>query len=125
MPKLSSADLVDAFKDMTLSGLIDFRCQFEETFDVSGDIAAPVQILGDPPVEDDVEQTEFDVVLEAAGAQKINVIKVVRELTHLGLKDAKDWVDAAPKPVLQAVAREAADDAAERLRAVGATVSIV
>ena len=105
MAKISSADLLDAFKEMTLLELSDFVKQFEETFDVTA--AAPVAVAAAPAAggggggeEAAAEQDEFDVVLEAAGDKKIQVIKEVRGLTSLGLKEAKDLVDGAPKPVL-------------------------
>src|SRR5215212_6468411 len=105
MAKISSTDLLDAFKEMTLLELSDFVKQFEETFDVTA--AAPVAVAAAPAAggggggeEAAAEQDEFDVVLEAAGDKKIQVIKEVRSLTSLGLKEAKDLVDNAPKPVL-------------------------
>jgi large subunit ribosomal protein L7/L12 len=130
MAKISSDDLLDAFKEMTLLELSDFVKQFEETFGVSA--AAPVAVAAGPAgagagaaeaAEED-EQTEFDVVLEAAGDKKIQVIKEVRALTSLGLKEAKDLVDAAPRPVLEKVAREQADKAKEQLEAAGASVTL-
>jgi large subunit ribosomal protein L7/L12 len=129
MAKIKSDDLLDAFKEMTLLELSDFVKQFEETFGVSA--AAPVAVAAGPAAgagaaeaaEED-EQTEFDVVLEAAGDKKIQVIKEVRALTSLGLKEAKDLVDAAPRPVLEKVAREQADKAKEQLEAAGASVTL-
>lgn len=118
-------DLIDTFEDMTLLELSDFLTQFEETFDVTGTpiTAPPISTL--TVMEEVEEQTEFDVILEAAGAKKIGVIKAVRELgIGLGLKEAKDLVDAAPKQVLGMVTKEAADTAADKLRAAGATVTI-
>ena len=127
MAKLSSADLLDAFKEMTLLELSEFVKAFEETFDVKA--AAPVAVAaaaGGPaaPVEEVEEQDEFDVILEAAGDKKIQVIKEVRTLTSLGLKEAKDLVDGAPKPVLEHVNKEAADKAKAALEGAGATVTV-
>ena len=128
MAKLSTDDLLDAFKEMTLLELSDFVKQFEETFDVTA--AAPVAIAaagpGGPaaPAEAAEEKDEFDVVLDSAGDKKIQVIKEVRSLTSLGLKEAKDLVDGAPKPVLEKVAKDAAEAAKEKLEAAGAKVSI-
>src|ERR671923_1682109 len=106
MAKLSTDDLLDAFKEMTLLELSEFVKQFEETFDVKA--AAPVAAVAAPgaavpgaPVEAEEEKDEFDVILEAAGDKKIQVIKEVRALTSLGLKEAKDLVDGAPKPLLE------------------------
>jgi large subunit ribosomal protein L7/L12 len=128
MAKLSSADLLDAFKEMTLLELSDFVKQFEETFDVTA--AAPVAVAAAPAAggggadEAAVEQDEFDVILESAGDKKIQVIKEVRSLTSLGLKEAKDLVDNAPKPVLEKVAKDAADKAKAALEGAGATVTV-
>ncbi|MDQ6851071.1 MAG: 50S ribosomal protein L7/L12 [Actinomycetota bacterium] len=127
MAKLSTDELLESFKEMTLLELSDFVKQFEETFDVTA--AAPVAVAGPagpagPVVEAPEEQDEFDVVLEAAGEKKIQVIKEVRTLTSLGLKEAKDLVDGAPKPVLEKVNKEAADKAKGALEAAGATVSV-
>ena len=128
MAKLSSADLLDAFKEMTLLELSEFVKSFEETFDVKA--AAPVAVTpqsggpGAPAVEEAEEQDEFDVVLEAAGDKKIQVIKEVRTLTSLGLKEAKDLVDGAPKLVLESVNKEAADKAKAALEGAGATVTV-
>jgi large subunit ribosomal protein L7/L12 len=130
MAKISSEDLLDAFKEMTLLELSDFVKQFEETFGVSA--AAPVAVAAGPAAAgtgaaqaaEEEEQTEFDVVLEAAGDKKIQVIKEVRALTSLGLKEAKDLVDAAPRPVLEKVTREVADRAKEQLEAAGASVTL-
>ena len=128
MAKLSSTELLDAFKEMTLLELSDFVKQFEETFDVTA--AAPVAVAAAPAAggggggdEAAAEQDEFDVILEAAGDKKIQVIKEVRTLTSLGLKEAKDLVEAAPKAVLEKVTKEAADKARASLEAAGATVS--
>jgi len=113
MAKLSTVELIDAFKDLTLIELSEFVKAFEETFDVTA--AAPVAVAGvagpAAPVEEVEEQTEFSVILEAAGEKKIQVIKEVRALTSLGLKEAKDLVDGAPKPVLENVAKDAAEKA--------------
>jgi large subunit ribosomal protein L7/L12 len=129
MAKLSTDDLLDAFKEMSLIELSEFVKKFEETFEVTA--AAPVAVAAAGPVaagpgaaEEVVEQDEFDVVLEAAGDKKIQVIKEVRALTSLGLKEAKDLVDGTPKPVLEKVNKEAADKAREQLEAAGATVTV-
>jgi large subunit ribosomal protein L7/L12 len=129
MAKLSTDELLDAFKAMSLIELSEFVKKFEETFDVTA--AAPVAVAaaapagtGAAPVEEAVEQDEFDVILEAAGDKKIQVIKEVRALTSLGLKEAKDLVDGAPKPVLEKVNKEAADKAREQLEGAGATVTV-
>ena len=127
MAKLSTDELLDAFKELTLLELSDFVKKFEETFEVTA--AAPVAVAaagapaaGAAPAEE--EKDEFDVVLEAAGDKKIQVIKVVRELTSLGLGEAKAVVDGAPKAVLEGANKEAADKAKEALEAAGATVSV-
>jgi large subunit ribosomal protein L7/L12 len=130
MAKLSTDELLDAFKEMTLLELSDFVKQFEETFDVTA--AAPVAAMaaapaaggGDTGAAAVEEKDEFDVILEAAGEKKIQVIKEVRSLTSLGLKEAKDLVDGAPKPLLEKVNKEAADKAKEALEAAGATVTV-
>ena len=127
MAKLSSADLLDAFKEMTLLELSEFVKSFEETFDVKA--AAPVAVAAAggpaaPAAEEAVEQDEFDVVLEAAGDKKIQVIKEVRSLTSLGLKEAKDLVDGAPNTVLEKVNKESADKARAALEGAGATVTV-
>ena len=128
MAKLSTEELLDGFKEMTLLELSEFVKQFEETFNVTA--AAPVAAApapgqgGGAAVEEAVEQDEFDVVLEAAGEKKINVIKEVRALTSLGLKEAKDLVDGAPQPVLEKVTKEAADAAKETLEGAGASVEV-
>ena len=119
MAKLSSDDLLDAFKEMTLIELSEFVKQFEETFDVKA--AAPVAVAAAEEVE---EQDEFDVILEAAGDKKIQVIKEVRSLTSLGLKEAKDLVDGAPKTVLEKVNKEGAEKARAALEGAGATVTV-
>ncbi|MGI8887802.1 MAG: 50S ribosomal protein L7/L12 [Nocardioidaceae bacterium] len=128
MAKLSTDELLDAFKEMTLLELSEFVKQFEDTFGVTA--AAPVAVAAAAPAgaggdnAEVEEQDEFDVVLEAAGDKKIQVIKEVRTLTSLGLKEAKDLVEAAPKPILERVAKDAADKARESLEAAGATVSV-
>jgi large subunit ribosomal protein L7/L12 len=130
MAKLSTDELLDAFKEMTLLELSEFVKQFEDAFGVTA--AAPVAVAAAPVAAGadgadaggDVEQDEFDVVLEAAGDKKIQVIKEVRGLTSLGLKEAKDLVEAAPKPVLEKVNKEAADKAKAALEAAGATVAV-
>jgi large subunit ribosomal protein L7/L12 len=128
MAKIASDDLLDAFKEMTLIELSEFVKQFEETFGVSA--AAPVAAAAAPAAgggaaaEAPAEQEEFDVVLEAAGDKKIQVIKVVRELTSLGLKEAKDLVDGAPKTVLDKANKETADKAKEALEGAGASVTV-
>jgi large subunit ribosomal protein L7/L12 len=121
--KPSTTDLLDAFKNMTLTEVTEFRRQFEDTFGVTADVA-PQIVHDEPPAVVEEVQTEFKVTLEAAGEKKINVIKTVREITKLGLKEAKDFVDAAPNVLFEAVTKDAADDAAERLRAVGAEVTV-
>ena len=125
MAKLSTEQLLDAFKEMTLIELSEFVKQFEDTFDVKA--AAPVAVAAAGPVaavEEVVEQDEFDVVLEGDGGKKIQVIKVVRELTGLGLKEAKDLVEAAPKAVLEKANKEAADKAKAKLEGEGAKVTL-
>ena len=129
MAKLSTEDLLDQFKEMTLIELSEFVKQFEETFGVTA--AAPVAVAAAPAAggggaaaEEAAEQDEFDVVLESAGDKKIQVIKVVRELTSLGLKEAKDLVEAAPKAVLEKANKESADKAKAKLEAEGAKVTL-
>jgi large subunit ribosomal protein L7/L12 len=127
MAKLSTDDLLDAFKELTLLELSEFVKKFEETFEVTA--AAPVAVAGPAaaaaPVEAAEEQSEFDVILEGAGEKKIGVIKVVREIVSgLGLKEAKDLVDGAPKPLLEKVTKEAADEARAKLEAAGASVTV-
>jgi large subunit ribosomal protein L7/L12 len=124
--KMNADDLLEQFKDMTLLELSDFVKKFEETFDVQA-AAAPVMMAapGAPGAAEEAEEkTEFDLVLLGAGDKKIQVIKEVRALTSLGLKEAKDLVDSAPKPVLEKVNKEAADKAKEQLEGVGASVEI-
>jgi large subunit ribosomal protein L7/L12 len=129
MAKMSTDELLDAFKEMTLLELSEFVKQFEETFDVKA--AAPVAAAAAPAAAGAgageaaaEEQDEFDVILEAAGDKKIQVIKEVRSLTSLGLKEAKDLVDGAPKPVLEKVNKESADKAKAALEGAGATVTV-
>ena len=126
MAKLTTDELIDAFKELSLIELSEFVKAFEETFDVTA--AAPVAVAGAAApaaaAEEAEEQTEFDVVLEAAGEKKIQVIKEVRALTSLGLKEAKDLVDGAPKAVLEGVNKEAADKAVAALEGAGATVTV-
>ena len=128
MAKLSSADLLDAFKEMTLLELSEFVKAFEETFDVKAAAPVAVAAVGGPgaaaPAEEAEEQDEFDVILEAAGDKKIQVIKEVRTLTSLGLKEAKDLVDGAPKTVLEKVNKEAAEKAKAALEGAGASVTV-
>ena len=137
MAKLSTDELLDAFKEMTLIELSEFVKQFEDTFDVTAAapmaMAAPAAAAGAAPAAggaaaagggDDAAQDEFDVVLESAGEKKINVIKEVRGLTSLGLKEAKELVESAPKAVLEKVTKESADKAKEVLEAAGATVTL-
>lgn len=126
MAKLSQDELLAQFETLTLIELSEFVKAFEEKFDVKA--AAPVAVAGPgvagPAAEAEAEQDEFDVILTGAGEKKIQVIKVVRELTSLGLKEAKDLVDGAPKPVLEKVAKEAAEKAAESLKGAGASVEV-
>ncbi|WP_166352152.1 50S ribosomal protein L7/L12 [Phytoactinopolyspora limicola] len=129
MAKLSTDELLDAFKEMSLIELSEFVKKFEETFEVTA--AAPVAVAaagGAPAAGGDAdaaaEQDEFDVILESAGDKKIQVIKEVRGLTSLGLKEAKDLVEGAPKPLLEKVDKEAAEKAKEALEGAGATVSV-
>src|SRR3954464_6734221 len=128
MAKLSTDELLDAFKEMTLIELSEFVKQFEETFEVTA--AAPVAMAGPgggggaagAPGEEDKD--EFDVILEADGGKKIQVIKVVRELTGLGLKEAKDAVESAPKAILEGVNKEKAEAAKAKLEGEGAKVTL-
>jgi len=126
MAKMSTDDLLDQFKEMTLLELSEFIKQFEEAFDVKAAAAAPMMMAatGGGGAEEVEEQTEFDLVLLAAGDQKIQVIKEVRALTSLGLKEAKDLVDSAPKPVLEKVTKEAAEKAKEQIEAAGGSAEI-
>jgi large subunit ribosomal protein L7/L12 len=126
MAKLSTDELIESFKAMTLIELSEFVKLFEDTFDVTA--AAPVAVAaaggGAAAAAEVEEQDEFDVVLEAAGEKKIQVIKEVRALTSLGLKEAKDLVDGAPKPVLEKVAKDVAEKAKAALEGAGATVTL-
>ena len=128
MAKVGTDELLDAFKEMTLLELSEFVKKFEEEFDVTA--AAPVAMAAAPGAgggdggEAAEEKTEFDVILTGAGDKKIQVIKEVRGLTSLGLKEAKDLVDGAPKPVLEGVNRETADKEKEALEAAGASVEV-
>jgi large subunit ribosomal protein L7/L12 len=126
MAKLSTDELLDAFKEMTLIELSEFVKQFEDTFDVKA--AAPVAVAAAGPAAAaapaEEEQDEFDVILEADGGKKIQVIKVVRELTGLGLKEAKDVVEAAPKAILEKANKETAEKAKAKLEAEGAKVTV-
>jgi large subunit ribosomal protein L7/L12 len=128
MAKLSTAELLDAFKEMTLIELSEFVKEFEDTFGVTA--AAPVAVAAAAPAggagaaEVVEEKDEFDVILEDAGDKKIQVIKEVRTLTSLGLKEAKDLVEGAPKPVVEKVNKEAAEKAKAALEAAGAKVSV-
>jgi large subunit ribosomal protein L7/L12 len=126
MAKLSTDELLDAFKEMTLIELSEFVKQFEDVFDVKA--AAPVAVAaaggGGAAAEEVVEQDSFDVVLEGDGGKKIQVIKVVRELTGLGLKEAKDAVEAAPKAILEGVNKEKAEAAKAKLEGEGAKVTL-
>ncbi|ATY09343.1 MULTISPECIES: 50S ribosomal protein L7/L12 [Actinomycetes] len=129
MAKLSTAELIDAFKELTLLELSEFVKEFEEVFDVTA--AAPAAVVAAAPgaaaggAEAAAEQDEFDVILDSAGDKKIQVIKVVREVVSgLGLKEAKELVEAAPKALLEKVDKEAADAAKEKLEAAGAKITI-
>ena len=129
MAKLSTDDLLEAFKDLTLIELSEFVKKFEETFEVTA--AAPVAVAAAPAAggaggaaEEVEEKDSFDVVIEAAGDKKIQVIKTVRELTSLGLKEAKDLVDGAPKPVVEKASKEDAEKAKAKLEESGATVEL-
>jgi large subunit ribosomal protein L7/L12 len=129
MAKLNTDELLDAFKEMTLLELSEFVKQFEDTFGVTA--AAPVAVAAAPAAgggaaaaDEAGEQDEFDVILEAAGDKKINVIKEVRALTSLGLKEAKELVEAAPKAVLEKANKETAEKAKEALEGAGATVTL-
>jgi large subunit ribosomal protein L7/L12 len=129
MAKLSQDELLAQFEEMTLIELSEFVKAFEEKFDVTAAAAAPVVVAGGGAgaaagAEQAEEKDEFDVILAGAGDKKIQVIKVVRELTSLGLKEAKDLVDGAPKPVLEKVNKEQADKAKEALEGAGATVEV-
>jgi large subunit ribosomal protein L7/L12 len=129
MAKLSTEELLSAFEEMTLLELSEFVKEFESKFDVTA--AAPAAMVAAPAAgggaaggEEEPEKDEFDVILEAAGDKKIQVIKEVRSLTSLGLKEAKDLVDNAPKPLLEGVNKETAEKAKETLEGAGATVTL-
>ena len=128
MAKLSNDALLDAFKEMTLLELSEFVKQFEEAFDVNAAApvaaAAPAAAGGGGAAEEAEEKDEFDVILEAAGDKKIQVIKEVRTLTSLGLKEAKDLVDGAPKPLLERVNKETSEKGKAALEGAGATVTV-
>ena len=129
MAKLTTDELLDAFKEMTLIELSEFVKQFEDTFGVTAAApvavaAAPAAAAGPPPVRRPPSRTSSTSILEAAGEKKINVIKEVRALTSLGLKEAKDLVEAAPKAVLERVTKDAAEKAKEALEGAGATVTL-
>ena len=129
MAKMTTEDLLTVFEEMTVLELKDFLDAFEEKFDVTAAApmavaAAPAAVGGDGAAAGEEEKDEFDVVLTDAGGEKIKVIKEVRALTSLGLKEAKDLVDGAPNTVLEAVDKEAADKAKEQLEAVGASVEL-
>jgi large subunit ribosomal protein L7/L12 len=130
MAKIKTEDLLEAFKEMTLIELSEFVKQFEDTFEVTAAAPVAAAAAGAPAAAGGdaggaaAEQDEFDVVLEAAGDKKIQVIKEVRTLTSLGLKEAKDLVEGAPKPVLEKANKETADKAKEALEAAGATVTV-
>ncbi|HKE71164.1 MAG TPA: 50S ribosomal protein L7/L12 [Nocardioidaceae bacterium] len=128
MAKISTEDLLDTFKEMTLLELSEFVKQFEDTFGVTA--AAPVAVAAAPAAGDGAgeaaaeEKDEFDVILDSVGDKKIQVIKEVRSLTSLGLKEAKELVESAPKAVIEGANKEAADKAKEALESAGATVSV-
>ena len=128
MAKLTTEELIDAFKELTLIELSEFVKAFEETFDVTAAAPAAVAVAAAPGAAGGEaaaeEKDEFDVILEAAGDKKIQVIKEVRTLTSLGLKEAKELVDGAPKPVLEGANKEAAEKAKAQLEGVGATVTL-
>ncbi len=127
MAKLSTEELLETFKEMTLIELSEFVKAFEDAFDVKA--AAPVAVAaagaqGAAPAEEVVEQDEFDVILDSAGDKKIQVIKEVRALTSLGLKEAKDLVESAPKAILEKVNKDAAEKAKAQLEAAGGSVTV-
>ncbi|ADI09284.1 50S ribosomal protein L7/L12 [Streptomyces bingchenggensis BCW-1] len=127
MAKLSQDDLLAQFEEMTLIELSEFVKAFEEKFDVTAAAPAAIAVAPGAPgaaAEAEPEKDEFDVILTGAGEKKIQVIKVVRELTSLGLKEAKDLVDGTPKPVLEKVNKEQAEKAAESLKGAGASVEV-
>ena len=124
MAKLSIEELIAAFKELSLVEVSEFVKAFEEEFDVTA--AAPVAVVAGGAAGGDAaeEKSEFDVILESAGDKKIAVIKEVRALTSLGLKEAKDLVDGAPKPILEGASKEDAEKAKEQLEGAGATVTL-
>ena len=128
MAKLTTEELIDAFKELTLIELSEFVKAFEETFDVTAAAPAAAVVAAAPGAAGEAaaeeEKDEFDVILEAAGDKKIQVIKEVRALTSLGLKEAKELVDGAPKPVLEGANKEAAEKAKTQLESAGATVTL-
>ena len=128
MAKMTVDELIDVFKDMTLIEISDFVKKFEEVFDVTAAAPAAVAVAAAPAAGGEAgggeEQTEFDVVLESAGSSKVPVIKVVKSLTGLGLKEANDLVDGAPKPVLEGAKKEDAEKAKAELEEAGATVTL-
>ena len=124
MAKLTADQLIEAFKELTLIELSDFVKKFEEVFEVSAAAPVAVAAAAAAPAEAAEEQTEFDVILEAAGDQKIQVIKEVRAITNLGLGEAKALVDGAPKAILEGVKKDAAEDAKAKLEAAGAKVTL-
>jgi large subunit ribosomal protein L7/L12 len=128
MAKLSTDELIDAFKELTLIELSEFVKQFEETFEVTAAAPAAVAVAAGPAAgggdDEAEEQTEFDVILDSVGDKKIQVIKEVRALTSLGLKEAKDLVDSAPKAIVEGVAKDVADKAKEALEGAGASVTV-
>lgn len=128
MAKMTVDELIDVFKDMTLIEISDFVKKFEEVFDVTAAAPAAVAVAAAPAVGGEAaggeEKTEFDVVLESAGSSKVPVIKVVKSLTGLGLKEAKDLVDGAPKAILEGAKKEDAEKAKADLEEAGATVTL-
>ena len=128
MAKLTTEELIEQFKDLTLLELSEFVKAFEETFDVTAAAPAAAVVAAAPGAAGEAaaeeEKDEFDVVLEAAGDKKIQVIKEVRALTSLGLKEAKELVDGAPKAVLEGANKEAAEKAKAQLEGAGATVTL-
>ena len=128
MAKLTTEELIEQFKELTLIELSEFVKAFEETFDVTAAAPAAVAVAAAPGAAGGEaaaeEKDEFDVILEAAGDKKIQVIKEVRALTSLGLKEAKDLVDGAPKPILEGASKEDAEKAKEQLEGAGATVTL-
>ncbi|WP_040160151.1 50S ribosomal protein L7/L12 [Mobilicoccus massiliensis] len=129
MAKMSTEELLGVFEEMTLIELSEFVKAFEDKFEVTAAAPVAVAAAGAPAGGGDAggaaeEKDEFDVILEAAGDKKIQVIKEVRALTSLGLKEAKDLVDGAPKPVLEAAKKEDAEKAKAALEGAGATVTL-